>query len=1316
MDSNKKHLNPSPEIKANILSRLFFCWVLPFLTYGYKKDLEVKDIYNTTNSDLSGPLGDKLEENWKYEVDRARSNKQKPSLKRAIFKTFWRSYAVYGFYFFIQIIFLRSFQPIVLSEFIAFFKTTEVQNYNFGLWTVGKRTYGYLLAMASIVLAFLIMLIYHQTSLGCQRVGMRVRIACCSLIYRKILKLSQCSIGQTASGQVVNLMSNDVQRFDTASLYLHYIWVIPIMYASAFYIMYNIIGVAALVPMLAMIIQSVPLQGYLSRVQGVLRFKIALRTDHRVKLMSEIVSGIQVIKMYGWEKPFEKLVELSRKLEIKFISKTSYIRAISLALMVYTERFVLYMTLLAYVFIGHQLTSDVVFSMSQFINIIQLYTCIMFPFALSYYAEAKVTLKRIRDFLILEENPIHVTNRQITAGDEAGLVTAVKASASWLPNPVVRTLTDLNFRIESGTLCCVVGDVGSGKSSLLQMLLRELPLVAGTLETKGRISYASQEPWLFVSSVRNNILFGQPYVKNRYNDVVKVCALARDFKQFLHGDKTLVGERGVSLSGGQRARINLARAVYVDADIYLFDDPLSAVDTHVGKHLFEQCIKGYLEKTTRILATHQLQFLKQADMIIVLKNGRIESIGSYQDLPEDLLKNMKTESEEESKEKHEIEHSQLLERSMTVPSIASSMAELDNEDQQETQELIEKGSLSASLYVEYYKNGASICMLLFTAFLFILAQVASNGCDLWVTHWTNEEENKFNNTNRIVFKRDKGTDMLQPVHNSTFREGNFEPIELLPSQEYYIIVYSIFIAVSILLTNMRSIMFFKVCMNACKGLHNKMFSNVLKAPMRFFDTNPSGRILNRFSKDIGAMDEILPKASLEAVQVLLVMAGILGMVFIVSYWMILVSVILGVLFYYFRIVYLASAQDIKRIEGITKAPIFSHVSATLYGISTIRSSGAEEMIVQEFDTLQDQHTGCWFLFLACSGAFGFYLDCISTAFLFVLTFQFLILDTGANATGNIGLAISSSMILIGMLQLGVRQTTEVTSNMTSVERVMQYTRMQKEEELNVAANTKPSNWPSAGKIIFKNTYLRYCIDDPPVLKNLSMIIKPGEKVGIVGRTGAGKSTLIASLFRLAPIEGTIAIDDVDTSIVDLEYLRSNISIIPQEPILFSASIRYNLDPFNSADDDVIWKALADVELKGAIDSLAQMVSEGGSNFSAGQRQLICLARAIIRNNKVLVMDEATANVDPTTDSLIQKTIRDNFKDCTVLTIAHRLNTIMDCDKVLVMDRGEAVEFAPPHELLQIPEGYFTKMVEQTGSVMEGHLRKIADDAYFKKVL
>ncbi|CAH1159389.1 unnamed protein product [Phaedon cochleariae] len=1306
MDSNKKHINPSPESKSGAFSKLFFCWVLPFFKYGYKRDLETTDIYNATKNDLSAPLGDELEKYWKRELERSAIKKRKPSLKRAIFFTFWKSYIPFGIYLFFQVVILRNLQPVVLSEYIDYFEYSQDQ-YHLGNWELTRSQYGWLIAVCVIILPFFNMIIVHHCQIGCQRVGMRIRIACCSLVYRKILRLSQLSLGETAAGQVVNLMSNDVQRFDLASVDFHYLWIMPILFVTSFYLMIDRVGLAAVAGMIAMTIEALPFQGYLSRIQGKLRGKIAQKTDFRVKLMSEIVSGIQVIKMYAWEKPFDKMVELSRKLEIKYITKAAYIKGLSIALVVYTERLTLYLTLIAYVFLGHRLTSDIVFCMAQYFNIVQLYMCFYFPNGLATYAEARVTIKRLEEFLLLEENTELIANSDLIIDDEKrGTIKIEEVSASWVLNSTSNTLNDINLNIGAGKLCCVVGNVGSGKSSMLQLLLRELPLKSGHLEVNGHVSFASQEPWLFVSSVKENILFGQPYLKNRYADVVNVCALERDFKQFVHGDKTLVGERGVSLSGGQRARINLARAVYVDADIYLFDDPLSAVDTHVGKHLFEKCIRDYLKGKTRILVTHQIQFLKQAEIIVVMNNGRIENIGTFETLADDLLKTIKRQDSEDDakkemivKEKPMIKH----ERMLSIVSVASSIGKEFTEVEQTIQEEVEKGQLSFSMYLEYYRTGASICLLTFMIVLFIIAQMFSNGCDLWVAHWTNVETAHAANETR---QKNTLSNAETSERNNIEDSDNF-----IESQKSYIYIYTIFIVGSIILTTARSLLFYRVCTKASEGLHNKMFSNVLKAPMRFFNTNPSGRILNRFSRDIGAVDEILPKATMDAITAFLVMLGILMMVFIVTPWMILPAVVLGIFFHFFRSVYLSSAQDIKRIEGVNRAPVFSHISATLYGISTIRSSKAEEMVIHEFDSLQDQHTGSWFMFLACSGALGFYLDCISLAFLILVTFQFLIIDTNSGMSGNIGLVVSSSMILIGMLQLGVRQTTEVSSNMTSVERVMQYTKVEKEEELNPGASEKPENWPSAGKISFRNTYLRYNPDDPPALKNLNIVIQPGEKIGIVGRTGAGKSTLISSLFRLAPIDGTMAIDDIDTSTVSLEHLRSNISIIPQEPILFSASIRYNLDPFSKVSDDVIWQALANVELKDTIENLDQKVCEGGSNFSAGQRQLVCLARAIIRNNKVLVMDEATANVDPHTDALIQNTIRENFKDCTVLTIAHRLNTIMDSDKVLVMDSGKAVEFESPHRLLQLPGGYFTKMVEKTGPVMEAQLRQIAKIAY-----
>nr|CAI5818821.1 unnamed protein product [Callosobruchus analis] len=470
---------------------------------------------------------------------------------------------------------------------------------------------------------------------------------------------------------------------------------------------------------------------------------------------------------------------------------------------------------------------------------------------------------------------------------------------------------------------------------------------------------------------------------------------------------------------------------------------------------------------------------------------------------------------------------------------------------------------------------------------------------------------------------------------------------------------------------------------------------------------------------MGGLDELLPKAALDAIQVFLVMSGILVMVFIVTPLMLIPAAILGLIFYWFRSVYISSAQDIKRLEGVTRAPVFSHISSSLYGISTIRASNAEEMVKKEFDGLQDRHTSTWFLFLTSSEAFGFYLDVISTVFLSLVTFQFLILED-VTLGGNVGLVISQSLILAGMLQFGVRQSAEVASNMVSVERVLQYTKLDKEDSFqSVYRRNVEKSWPHQGTILFKNVYLKYAADEMPVLKNLNLEVRPKEKIGVVGRTGAGKSSLIAALFRLAPLEGTISIDDVDTATVDLKQLRAKMSIIPQEPVLFSATVRYNLDPFDAYDDATLWNALENVsiavKLKGYIKDLNQEVNEGGSNFSVGQKQLICLARAIIRNNKILVLDEATANIDESTDQLIQAAIRSNFSECTVLTIAHRLNTITDSDRVLVMHDGQALEFGPPVELLANQEGAFARMAREAGPEAESAIRQAAQEAALRRM-
>ncbi|CAH0722564.1 unnamed protein product, partial [Brenthis ino] len=1309
---------------------------------------------------------------WIEEIALANKQGRKPSLLRAMTKTFWLSYASSGFMFFVQAIILKPFQPVALSMLLFYWEPGSNMTYEQAVYC----------ASAVILISLLIAFLNHHGTYSTQQFGMKVRIAACSLIYRKVMRMSSGALAQTTAGQVVNLLSNDVNRFDYAFIYTHFIWLLPLQVLVVCYLIYIKIGYAAIVGVIGIVLQTIPVQSYMSKLAARLRMKTAIKTDERVRIMDEIINGMQVIKMYAWEKPFEQVVALARKNEINCVTSASYLRGVYLSFMVFTERLSLYITLLSYSLFGYQVTADIVFPLAQFFNTLQGTLSIIMSNAVSFLAEALISVQRLEAFMLLDEREdlrsvadvdiaklvLRAKNKKIKnlsevdlrsntfkkieeegiynpgfdCNEKALISPAINAnsmhpdvgiyiqdvSASWTDGGPI-TLRNINLSIPKGKLCAIIGSVGSGKSSILHLLLNELRATSGKIYLSGPLSYACQEPWLFVSTVRQNILFGLPYNSKKYKEVVKVCALQKDFQQFPHGDQTLVGERGASLSGGQRARINLARAVYRHAEIYLLDDPLSAVDAHVGRQLFDECITGYLRHTTRVLVTHQLHYLQAADYIVIMNNGVIEAKGTYEELTtsgKDFAK-LLCSVQEDKEVNPETEKPPPMSRRTSSrlstarrPSLADSASGCDGPAQEMEEEERESGSMGWHVYGAYLRAGGRTGRLIFMVVLLIVGQLSATLCDYWVTLWTNEvTRQKERETNTTV----KEYERVTPVDNSTFTLTTyFSGIDIEPNLDIhayigpldtsqYLYVYTALIFCCIFFITARAFMFFKVCMTSSRNLHNDMFHSMLRGVMRFFDSNSSGRILNRFSKDIGALDELLPRFLLESIQIYLVMFSILALNAAALVWTLLPTTIILLLFYVILQIYLKSAQSIKRLEGTTRSPVFSHMSTTLNGISTIRSAGAQQRLIQEFDGYQDIHTSTWSSYLASGVTLGFWLDFICVLYLAIVIVAFLVIDSKTIFSGNVGLAISQTLILTGMLQFGVRQTAEVISQMTSVERILQYTHIEREPQWDKGTKETPKGWPWCGRIEFRNCFMKYTTEDLPVLKNLNLVIESGWKVGIVGRTGAGKSSLISSLFRLAIIEGEVLIDEVDTGHLSLQDLRSKISIIPQEPVLFSATIRYNLDPFNSYDDEKLWKALEAVDLKGAIPALDFKVSEGGSNFSLGQRQLVCLARAILRGNRILVLDEATANVDPKTDEFIQKTIRKRFSDCTVLTVAHRLNTIMDSDRVMVMDSGRLVEFDHPYRLLNNPEGYFTKMVKETSEKMSSQLYQIAKKTF-----
>ncbi|XP_068966386.1 ATP-binding cassette sub-family C member 4-like isoform X1 [Bombus flavifrons] len=1385
MDSSNLKSKPNPRVKASLLSVLFWWWTIDLFKTGYRKVLQTEDLYSPLKTDQSSYLGDRLEKRWKIELENSRKYKRKASLLRAIFRTFLWEYTVLALMQILNEFFIRLGTPMLLGGLLRYFKKNTTETYETALLYAG----GICIATAINVIAL------NQMVFGAFHVGARIRVATCSVVYRKALRLSKTALGETAPGKVVNLVANDVNRFDLVSIFIHHMWSAPLSTLIIAYFLYIEAGYAGLIGIAAVFV-VVPIQSYTGKLSSKFRLQTAMKTDERVRLMDEIISGVQVIKMYAWEKPFCALIETARKLELQVVSKSAYIRGIYMTFNLFTTRMALFCTLISMLLFGDELSVDKVFVFSSYFNILAHTMSGMFVRGFAEIAECLVAVRRLKYFLMYEEfqdsghilsnfttsingsiNSIskHASNKTSKPDipyidDEIdgyenlddssekrrhnGLVVvasdllkntanmlgekkpfstmnqetyAVKMShltAKWEASQSENTLEDVNLEIQKGKIYAIIGMVGAGKSSFLSAILGEIEVTGGHVKVNGSLSYAGQEAWVFGSTVRQNILFGQPYDRQLYQKVVKACSLQRDFKQFPQGDQTVVGERGSSLSGGQKARINLARSLYRQADIYLLDDPLSAVDTHVSKHLFEECIQKYLAGKTRILATHQLQYVKNVDAIILIEQGKVTVFSQFQDLlsqrPEyaELLAAESDSTEDSSLEKSSMKRqfSSSSTRSRT-PEASSGGTDDEEEDKNSEKfndglEGTSRGVVKGSIFIKYFQTGANLCLACTVLLLFICTQFTASLNDYFVPILVNEEE-----TRHYYIAQAK----LNATNNTSIEN---QDISSMYNSMY---VYTAIIVGLFCIGITRSLIFYKVCILCSQKLHDMAFSALIRTGMRFFDTNPSGRILNRFSKDMGAIDELLPKAILDAGQICMMMFGSLAVSCIINPLFLIPIVFLGTVFYWIRKVFLRTSKNIKRMEGMTRSPVFTHLNATLNGLSTIRAYCAQDILKKEFDKLQDVHTSAVYMYIVASTGFGFSLDVFCFVFTSLVIFSFLLLQQSFSG-GEVGLAITQVMAMTGMIQWGMRQNAEVENQMMSVERVLEYTQIvpepnlrdrgkfakKIEKQLPLPANA-PKNWPTDGMIRFRSVYLKYVEDDPPVLKGLNLVINPGEKIGIVGRTGAGKSSLISALFRLAKIEGVIEIDGIDTGSICLEDLRRNISIIPQDPVLFSGTLRRNLDPFDEFTDKDLWEVLDEVELKDAVitagTGLESRVLDRGSNYSVGQRQLVCLARAILRNNRILMLDEATANVDPQTDALIQHTIRRKFAKCTVLTIAHRLNTIMDSNKVLVMDKGRMAEYDHPYILLQNDYSQFKSLVKESDRAMYDQLVKVAKQSY-----